>query len=396
MPKIGRNDPCPCGAKKPDGTTIKYKKCHLASRIFADPPIDKIIREVRHAETAYTTYLRSFGIYMNIIRPVISKNKKVWALGQRVYARNNINESYSDFARFILIETIGEEWISKQGSLPWTEKHFIAKCLEKFVSWREKTVKETGALPGERYTGVPDGWTKSLASLAFDITCLRQLGAIPATLVSRLKIPDQYQGARYELAVAAVFARLGFNINWIDPKSSDLKHCEFIAHHPPTGTSIAVEAKSRHCSGVIHQAGKLNEAKIRKGNVQPLINRAKQKSEFGKMPFVIFIDVNAPSKASSDWQQIPWVKDILDAARKSSPTSETEPHDCNGIYFTNYSYHYDEERPSNFNEHLAAIPSSPRFPLPEPKFHDVMKIALTRYGDLPDLDNIPNLDNATT
>ncbi|MCK5060217.1 MAG: preprotein translocase subunit SecA [Candidatus Pacebacteria bacterium] len=26
--KIGRNDPCPCGAKKPDGTLKKYKHCH--------------------------------------------------------------------------------------------------------------------------------------------------------------------------------------------------------------------------------------------------------------------------------------------------------------------------------------------------------------------------------
>ncbi len=26
--KAGRNDPCPCGAKKEDGTPIKYKKCH--------------------------------------------------------------------------------------------------------------------------------------------------------------------------------------------------------------------------------------------------------------------------------------------------------------------------------------------------------------------------------
>lgn len=26
--KAGRNDPCPCGAKKPDGTPIKYKHCH--------------------------------------------------------------------------------------------------------------------------------------------------------------------------------------------------------------------------------------------------------------------------------------------------------------------------------------------------------------------------------
>jgi len=26
--KVGRNDPCPCGAKHPDGHPIKYKKCH--------------------------------------------------------------------------------------------------------------------------------------------------------------------------------------------------------------------------------------------------------------------------------------------------------------------------------------------------------------------------------
>ena len=26
--KVSRNDPCPCGAKKEDGTPIKYKRCH--------------------------------------------------------------------------------------------------------------------------------------------------------------------------------------------------------------------------------------------------------------------------------------------------------------------------------------------------------------------------------
>jgi len=26
--KVGRNDPCPCGAKHPDGRPIKYKHCH--------------------------------------------------------------------------------------------------------------------------------------------------------------------------------------------------------------------------------------------------------------------------------------------------------------------------------------------------------------------------------
>jgi preprotein translocase subunit SecA len=27
-PKVGRNDPCPCGAKHPDGRPVKYKHCH--------------------------------------------------------------------------------------------------------------------------------------------------------------------------------------------------------------------------------------------------------------------------------------------------------------------------------------------------------------------------------
>ena len=26
--KVGRNDPCPCGATKEDGTPKKYKHCH--------------------------------------------------------------------------------------------------------------------------------------------------------------------------------------------------------------------------------------------------------------------------------------------------------------------------------------------------------------------------------
>ena len=30
QPRVGRNDPCPCGAINPDGSPKKYKKCHGA------------------------------------------------------------------------------------------------------------------------------------------------------------------------------------------------------------------------------------------------------------------------------------------------------------------------------------------------------------------------------
>lgn len=29
MRLVGRNDPCPCGKKKEDGTPVKFKKCCL-------------------------------------------------------------------------------------------------------------------------------------------------------------------------------------------------------------------------------------------------------------------------------------------------------------------------------------------------------------------------------
>jgi hypothetical protein len=65
----------------------------------------------------------------------------------------------------------------------------------------------------------------------------------------RLKTDDQFQWARYELAVAAIFIRSGFDIEWLDQRKGPGKRCEFIATHRLTGEVISVEAKSRHRAG---------------------------------------------------------------------------------------------------------------------------------------------------
>jgi hypothetical protein len=40
----------------------------------------------------------------------------------------------------------------------------------------------------------------------YDVYTLRRVGSLPESLITRLKSDDQFQGARYEIAVAAVFA----------------------------------------------------------------------------------------------------------------------------------------------------------------------------------------------
>lgn len=110
----------------------------------------------------------------------------------------------------------------------------------------------------------------------------------------RLKNRDQYQGARYEMAIAAIFARLDCDIQFTDEKSKS-KHCEFIATHRVTNSSLAVEAKSKHRSGVLHQIGFLSslEKLLSARMIRRLFNDALDQNP-RDVPFAVFIDVNSP------------------------------------------------------------------------------------------------------
>lgn len=69
----------------------------------------------------------------------------------------------------------------------------------------------------------------------------------PLKLIERLKCRDGFQGARYEIAMAASLVRAGCDVNWINPKDAvfGVKTCELIATHRLTGVSFDVEAKKQ-------------------------------------------------------------------------------------------------------------------------------------------------------
>jgi hypothetical protein len=82
-------------------------------------------------------------------------------------------------------------------------------------------------------------------SFAHDLFTLSDNAKVQKSLFDRLRKPDQYQGARYEMFVAASLLRAGFKIAFEDESDSRTSHCEFTATSKQTGRSFSVEAKSR-------------------------------------------------------------------------------------------------------------------------------------------------------
>jgi SEC-C motif len=88
--KVGRNDPCPCGSGK------KYKKCH--GSIVSLPPrgAEAFTIEANRMQ-AEADALRARGILIHIPAPVVANDRKVWALGSRVYLDRQARETFHEF-----------------------------------------------------------------------------------------------------------------------------------------------------------------------------------------------------------------------------------------------------------------------------------------------------------
>jgi hypothetical protein len=375
--KIGRNDPCYCGSGK------KYKKCHLAIDRDANADSDlSIALEQLRAKQAEIAEREYNGYYLPHIQTV-HQGKRVRAVGSLLSFRP-LDETFHEFTIDLLRYTLGRKWLKRQRKLPETDRHFIARCYTKHLEWRERN-KTEGNREGNRYGAFPDGWTRSLFSLAYDIYCLRHRATLPQRLINRLGSTDQYQGARYEIAISAMFTRLGFEIEFLDSKKYSGRRCEFIATHPVKSVSVAVEAKSRHRRGVIHFSGESTETDRLKGDIASLLEDALSQNP-GDMPFMIFVDLNAPVTPHLDVPDKPWFKDIWKIIDGYGANSEENPDPFNAIYVTNFSFHYEEDQTSGKGEYIFIIPKYSKHPLVDQAVYGLLEKGLADFGNVPDLE----------
>lgn len=369
--KVGRNDPCPCGSG------AKYKRCCLpgAGGTGGFPPS---ILSWALREQAERAELQAMGIRINYVRPALLEGQKYWALGSRLY-RTRGDLSFHDFLIETLAHVLGDEWWSNQRSRSPDDRHFLAKCFDNFHRMREFGCLEPGIATYSAES--PGGLVHHLRSVAFDVATLMHRSHLSDHLLRRLRHRDQYQGARYEIGIAAVFSRLDCDVEFYDTAARG-RHPEFVASIRDSEIQIAVEAKSKHREGVINVRGVFDESDV-KTDIRRQLREARKQNP-GNLPFMIFVDINLPPRPDLRLPDKSWMLDLTRKLQRQSAASRT-PDPVTLTAVTNFAQHYDRNRPASPGEFLMIHPEKVKYPVPRDFLADIQR-ALISYGNVPNFD----------
>ncbi len=390
--KIGRNQPCPCGSGK------KYKKCHLLNRqplvvpritkLEPTPETERIRLQLETQQTERRKKLAELGVFIDFVIPTHFKGKKVWALASRFYPYQKEDETFHEFIVHVLKLELGREWWEAHLKLPEDERHFIFKCFIKHYVWKNKNAVDANKY-GKLWRASPDGYSRALISLAFDVCSLIHAVHLPEVFLKKLKEYSGYQSVRYEIAIAAMFARMGYKIKFLDEeyagKKNQPKHSEFIATHPVTGEKIVVEVKSKERKGILHKKGEFNKEREFRSSITKLYRHTLTQRQPGK-PFLIFIDMNLPLSSGTHPNDNLWVKAVTRMRDSAAFATKGKSSPTNGIVFTNYSYHYGTDQETSNGEWLLEKSGNPEVLIKSPDFGEKFIAVINSYGNVPNID----------
>jgi hypothetical protein len=284
-------------------------------------------------------------------------------------------KTFPDFLIDYLKLTFGAEWWKAECRKDVGDRHTIIKWSYETYEFQRQQKPEKGGL----FCAIPTGPYSGLLHLAWDLYVLDHHLKLQNEMIVRLKIHDQFQGARYELYAAASCIRAGYDIIFYDEADKSKKHPEFIATHKKTGQVIAVEAKSRHRAGVLGQKGIIiNYSKATMGN---LINKALSKET--DLPLVVFLDVNLPPSESLTHSS--WLTQIVASISRNCLKNGKEG--CfNLLIFTNIPHHYgDPQERDPMHEIVWKYSENPIKQVRNPEALSELINALPLYKNIPNM-----------
>ena len=309
-----------------------------------------------------------------VSRPQIQavfQGSKFRAVGKNLHIRP-VNESFYDFQIQHLLWQLGEEWFNREMAKPLQERHIIlqwrAECAQQFRRYQDPRNPEGNVRAP--FTG----GTRALQVLADDVYQLIHASELPARIPARLRDLEQFQGARYEILIASLFARCGFEIEFISDSSK--RNPEFFAKKD--GERLGVEAKSRHRAGVLNRRGQFD--KEAPAEIKRLYEDAAGQNP-GDCPFLIFIDVNLPLTPEVPLMEKEWVKEAMKAFEYREQ-EECENRDT-GLILTNFGWHFSREEGSPPGEHCQSRMAAPKFPVRDATW-EILGRALSEYGRVAD------------
>jgi len=372
IPAFPAEKPCPCG---------------LHGKTYGECCSGKGHHAMGNAMLLGSTPIIVPGARTHISSSVVMGDTRFRPLWNRLFYSPQ-EQPFHQFLDGLVVDTMGKEWFEQQLTLPYDKQNAI-------VRWRSSTISLLKK-PGDADDAISTGHTltgpaKAYLCLGYDLYWLQLVHKLPESLVKRLKEFQPFQGARYEILIAAVFARAGFDIDWIDDTKATGKHPEFIATHRQTQQKVGVETKSRKRQGSYNFAGTVSPETHLKGDVFGLYETAIKQSPQGGLPFLIFIDANVPDTIPagipgySDFSidAVPWMKEIRDGLVAIWQASEQASSES-AVFVTNLAFYYgsnDEPSPAGMGSFFPSL--KPQVPIVnEPMIQDLI-YCLKFYAEVP-------------
>jgi hypothetical protein len=282
-------------------------------------------------------------------------------------------------------QVLGKKWLDEEGQKTPQAQHVIVRWLS---VWEE--LRREGQLLAQNsktQTCSPlSGEAQELLALADDASRVLQLEKkFPDKLRTRLRNRNEFQGARYELAIAATFIRANFKIEWIDDKRGPVnalgKRCDFNAIHQATGETVAVETKSRRRKGRLHETGEARDAADLKADVYNLYKEATEQNP-GDKAFAIFIDINLPHQPNQPGSDKTWAADLEAILKRYGKANPSNPAPFSFVFFTNFAWHFRGREVAHTPEHLFFFIPNASHQISQQTF-DAIGRAVQGYGALP-------------
>lgn len=284
-----RNKPCHCGSGK------QYKKCHGAfTAEFGFKANDSSASPGPQGLEKLLAEQRLMKLRHGDVKPILTESVDGWrfvAIGDMYQISPNC-ETFTDFLTRYLIGCLGSKWGEDERKLPLAEQHPIVQWFSLIGFDMESAPADERGLH-KISLGAATAWFH----LAYDLYLIKYNAELQKKLVQRLKLRENFQGARFEAAVAAIMLASGYDLRFAIEKGLGT-HPEFFATHRETKTILAVEAKSKHRPGILgfepHELAQIPES----CRIDWLLRAAVEKDT--DYPLLVFIEVNWPETIELD------------------------------------------------------------------------------------------------
>jgi hypothetical protein len=231
-------------------------------------------------------------------RPIVahrSGDSQIVAVRNKIYFSDKW-KTFPDFLADYTKQKLGSDWGNAEIAKPLAERHSVMQWYDAYCKYQQATIKTPGEVCHANVTGI----VACYLGLAYSLYLLDHNVEIQERLIGRLKDPANFQGAFYELFVANILIRAGYQLTLEDESDGKSKHCEFAAVSSETGKKYWVEAKMGSAAGVLGKKAHLDGGSGRKalGRLIPNLNNALSKPAADER--LIFIDLNVEPKFDRD------------------------------------------------------------------------------------------------